>query len=890
MSDQFQPITPSTLPRALTQSTNWLVWRLVKTEHDKKPRKIPYYCNGKLRSKDIDQGSAQDREQLTSFEIASRTASIDGQGRAYAGIGFAPTEDIGIVMLDFDDCVIDGVIKPEVAALIEGTYAEFSPSGSGIHAFFFGSIPQDKKDHNTSGKHAFAVEFFHRKGYFTVTGNRTPDCAFFDHDIAPITPMAEALYRERFKSHPGVMVAGRSTSDVDVSLDGAAAFEAWGTEQAAADNLDWFASLTAKVGISLEKARKLLSALDPNCGYQEWLNTGASLHHEFDGSPEALQAWCEWSKGELTGESCEKYPGDKALQAKWKSFGSYSGAPITAAYLLRHAKDANSAAKYEAAADWKERIGEVATEMELRETLCPQIAKDTRLTDVEREALAQRLLDAFKKLGTKLTIAFCRKLISPPERQVPTVKQKRPLTEFGNTDRMLDRYADSLMYVPETDSWYCWTGVYWRKSTTTDVEFYAKETIKALVLEASDHEADLGEFFDFCRMSQQAKMVRNMVALASSDPRVMVPASELDKHSGMLCVQNGVVNLKTGELLAPDPAYRMTRVCACEYKAEARAPLFLKVLHDVFFDDRELVEFFLRLMGYALVGDPVEDIMVIPYGNGSNGKSTVFRTIQKVIGSYARTADASTFVSDGGQRNSGGPREDIVRLQGSRFVYVAEPDEGAELREGAIKGMTGGDAITARAMFARTSIEVEPTWVPIMPTNHKPVVKGNDNGIWRRLVLIPFLRNFETDDKIVKDPKLAEKLRLEAEGVLALLVSAAGAYLATGLKQPASIKKAREDYRSQMDILAEWLEERCELQEGAHETMKRLWLSWEAFARDRGALRFVSSSIALGKRLDNRFPSGKVEGSRVRFGLRLKTIEAEGSFNDDDWSQGFFQS
>jgi len=841
------------------------VWRLTQIEGEKKPKKIPYYISGAPRSKEIPQGSPEDLSALTSLQNAIDTVPR----RNYSGVGLAMIAANQLVALDFDDCVTDGVILPAVRELIQGTYSEFSPSGTGIRAFFKGAC-RDRKDHNEKKRFEFGIEFFHAAGYVTVTGNSTPDCSFFGWDIAEMPESVHVLYKQRFGA-PASMVAYDSA-------------QSGGMLGAVSDD-DWFATsqeIKQKIGMSIEKARVLLEHLSADCGYQEWLQTGQSLHHEFDGSDEALELWKEWSK-----TSNEKYPGNKAVEAKWNSFGSYTGPSITGAYLLRHAKDAKTLEKYEAVAEWKEQIKECEEEMQIREKLCPQIAKDTRLQDIDRESLAQTLLEKFKKFGTKLTIAFCRKLITPPDKLTPTVKQKRPLTEFGNCDRMLDKYGDSLMFVPETDAWYCWTGVYWKRSTKTEIEFYAKETIRGLVHEAGEHEQDIAEFYDFCKISQQAKMVRNVVDLASSDPRVCVPACELDKHKGLLCVQNGVVNLRTGELMQPDPAYRMTRACACDYNPKAQAPLFRKVLSDVFNDDREMCEFFMRLIGYAAVGDPVEDVMVIPYGNGSNGKSTVFGTIRKVLGTYAKSAAPETFVSDGRSNSGSGPREDIVRLQGARFVYIAEPDEGSELREGAIKSMTGGDAIPARAMYARMSIEVEPSWVPFMPTNHKPVVKGNDNGIWRRLVLLPFTRNFENDPLITKDEDLAQKLEAEAEGVLALVVLAAGAYLARGLLLPESVKRARDEYRAQMDLLSEWLDERCEMQSEYRESMKSLWASWETFAKQRGVLQYVKSSIALGKRLEQRFPPFKdASGQRWRLGLKLKSIDV----NADDWADGFFES
>jgi putative DNA primase/helicase len=840
------------LPQELLSLNSWVVWRYVQKPGEPKPRKLPYYMNG--RPREGQQGTPEDLAGMGTFSDAYSMALRGG----FNGVGLAMVEGNGLVGLDFDDCVTDGVVRADVLSIVQGTYCEFSPSGKGIRAFYRGAL-RDRKDHNEHGRWPFAVEFFHKKGYLTVTGRPLNEAAFFAWGIAPYAGSpAEALYTERF----GVglsLVVGDDFDPLDALSLGA----------------------KKKVGMSVEKARVLLESLSADCGHDEWINTGQSLHYEFDGSEQALELWREWSK------TSEKYPGDRQLASRWESFGRYHGKQITGAYLLRHAKDATVLERYEALAHWREKIKETDDEMHIREKLCPSISKDKRLTDVEREGLAQLLQKVLGFLGTKLAIGFVRKLIAPADTQVPTVKTKYPLTEFGNTDRMLARYADSLMFVPETEAWYCWTGVYWRRATSTEIEFYAKETIKGLVNEVDDHENQLGEFFDFCRVSQQKKMVSNMVALAASDPRVLVPSGELDKHKALLCVQNGVVDLRTGRLMPPDPMFRMTRICSTNYVPEARAPLFEKVLSDVFFNDKDMVQFFLRVIGYAAVGDPVDDIMVIPYGDGSNGKSTVFGTIRRVLGSYAKVAEAGTFVSDAGTKAAGGAREDIVRLQGTRFVYVAEPDEGAELREGAIKSMTGGDPMPARGVYGKVTVEVEPTWVPFMPTNHKPIIKGNDNGIWRRLVLIPFLRNFEDDKEITKDEKLAEKLVGEAEGVLGLVVAAAGAYLAHGLQQPAVVKKARDDYRSQMDLLAEWLDECCEVAPGHSEEMKRLWLSWEAFAKTRGVLGMVRSSVALGKRMDKRFPSVKDGyGKRMRQGLRLRVLEVD----RDEWAMGFFKS
>jgi P4 family phage/plasmid primase-like protien len=506
--------------------------------------------------------------------------------------------------------------------------------------------------------------------------------------------------------------------------------------------------------------------------------------------------------------------------------------------------------------------------------LLDEVAKIARDVLADTPALhteVAALLKARYKELTGLTLQAADLSKALREHKPPTVKARRPLTEFGNAERMLDKYGNGLMFVPQLGSWFVWTGVYWRFAPDIELEHLAKETVKALANEVADH-PEPAEFFKFCAISQQAKMVRNMVALAQSDPRVYVPADELDKHSHYMGATNGVIDLRTGELLPPDPELRITCTTGCDYDPEAAAPLWEQTVSDVFCGDKDMIEFFQRLVGYSAMGNPTQDVMVIPFGNGSNGKSTLLGTVRKALGSYAKAAEASSFVSEGkGGSGAGGAREDLVRLKGARFVYVNEPDENSELREGAVKSMTGGDAITARGLYNKNTVEIMPTWVVFMPTNHKPIIKGSDHGIWRRIMLLPFTRSFDSDPTVKKDPNREEKLHAELPGILAWIVRGAMAYQRAGLAPVGTVLKARDDYREDMDLLAEWLNECCEFAPYHLETTANLWSSWEQFAKSRGLLLYVKNSVQLGRRLDARFPTHKGTGGvRMRKGLHIR--------------------
>lgn len=849
--------TPPNIPALLRDKKQWLVWRLVQRPDEPKPRKVPFYVNGQPRQGA--QGTPEDIALMGTFNEAVHAIKT----RGYTGLGFAPVSGGGVVALDFDSCVVDGVITDSrIEALIADTYAEFSPSGTGLHAFYAGDLPSKKDNANKrdrvggvagaariDGK--FDIEFFGHNGFVTVTGDATGDTTLWGlHDtVAPLSDAVHALFRERFGA-PGVVALA------DPFTGGEANLATLGPE---------------KLGWSIEQAREYLFACSASVSREEWLNALMAVHYEFDGSDDALDLVDEWS---ATGDS---YAGRRDVEGRWYSFGRASGsAPLTGRWLLAWRRE-------QMAADADGRMRDALAEMQsLLKDAEDMVAVQTRVMPKVSSLLLEfpiLELEAYslvsgraKSFGLALTKTEFKKMVRVE--RPPAAAAQTPLTEFGNAERMLAKYANSLMFCPDTGTWYVWNGNHWRVSLgRSEVEHYAKETIRDLPKEA-DQYADQGEFFLFCSLSQKATMVANMVKLAESDPRVCVPSSELDKHKHFLGVQNGVVDLRTATLLPPDPKLYITLVAGCEYNPGAKCPMFEKVLRDAFFDDLEMVEYVTRMFGYALQGDPKEDIMFIAYGGGSNGKSTVFNAVRQTFGAYAKAADATTFLADGGGANAGGPREDLQRLRGARFIYVNEPDENGELREGSVKAMTGGDAVVARGINAKHSVEIMPTWTVFMPTNHKPIIKGSDNGIWRRMGLIPFTRNFETDTTIKRDKSIRERVLEERAGILSMLVRAGMRYRKDGLNPPAKVVAASLEYRKDMDLLAEWLEECCTIEPGATAKVADLWASWEVFARSRGTINYIRSSTALGRKLESRFPSDRGTGGvRIRTGIALRAVE-----------------
>ncbi|WP_394761980.1 AAA family ATPase [Phenylobacterium sp.] len=291
------PAAPRDPPLELRDIPAWLLWRYEQHPGEPKPRKIPYYLDGRKRHGR--QGSPEDRARLVTF-AAARSAAARGN---YEGVGIALLPGMGITALDFDHVVgPDGAIPPEVMAVIGDTYAEFSPSGTGLRAFVKGDLGNHKS--TSAPGQPWGVEFFGSSGYCTFTGLPYWTTDAFDNaeTIAPISPALEALATARFGPT-------RSPNGCDPTSDP-------------------FETFTPRLGVPAAEIEAMLADLDPSMGRDGWIRVGMALHHETGGEGFAL--WDAWSSGGA------QYPGTDALEAQWLSFDRPSSRqPVTMASVKK---------------------------------------------------------------------------------------------------------------------------------------------------------------------------------------------------------------------------------------------------------------------------------------------------------------------------------------------------------------------------------------------------------------------------------------------------------------------------------------------------------------------------------------------------------------------------
>jgi putative DNA primase/helicase len=313
--------------------------------------------------------------------------------------------------------------------------------------------------------------------------------------------------------------------------------------------------------------------------------------------------------------------------------------------------------------------------------------------------------------------------------------------------------------------------------------------------------------------SESARRINAMLDLARSEPGIPVRPCALDRDPWLFNCTNGTLELRTGRLREHWREDNLTRLCPTEYHPAAPCPHWLHFLDAVFERDPGVVQFVQRLLGRGLTGDVSEQILPIFWGAGANGKSTLVNAVMRTLGpDYCMKAPAELLLERRGEHH---PTE-LAQLFGMRLVVASETHQGRRLNEALIKDLTGGERIRARRM-REDFWEFDPTHKIILLTNHKPVITGNDEGIWRRLRLVPFEVTFWNPDEpgdgrppeLRQDKELPGKLDAERQGILAWMVAGCLDWQREGLPLPKKVRAATAEYRGQEDQLAQFLVECC---------------------------------------------------------------------------------
>lgn len=411
----------------------------------------------------------------------------------------------------------------------------------------------------------------------------------------------------------------------------------------------------------------------------------------------------------------------------------------------------------------------------------------------------------------------------------PVVTGGFSLSDLGNAKRLVSVHGQDLRYCYLRKKWLVWSGKYWETDFSGEVERRAKEVVMGLYREAGgqDDKDDRKRLAQFALRSENVNRIKAMVQLAQSEGGISVQPEELDAHMWRLNCTNGTIDLRTGKLLPHRREDLITRQAPVAYDSEANWELWERFLYQIQDNHVEKVHFLQQALGYTLTGSTREQCMFVLWGGGANGKSTLLNTVRHLLGDYARHTPTETLLS----RTKGGEiPTDVARLDGPRLVTASEVDRGRRLAESLIKELTGQDTVSARFLYGEY-FDFQPQFKLFLSTNNKPVIRGVDDAIWRRIHFVKFPVQIPEAER---DRELQDKLVAEGPGIMAWMVRGCMDWYAHGLEVPQEVRDATAEYRAEMDVLQEFLDDRCVTGPTMRATAKELYEAYQAWADDGG--------------------------------------------------------
>ncbi|WP_394867732.1 phage/plasmid primase, P4 family [Staphylococcus haemolyticus] len=439
----------------------------------------------------------------------------------------------------------------------------------------------------------------------------------------------------------------------------------------------------------------------------------------------------------------------------------------------------------------------------------------------------------------------------------------RSYDDTGNADRFIDRYGHLYKHSYITNKFYIYDGQKWKVDDRGAIRKLIDEMIESIKNEKVLHSEDVTEeearetfqkYYKKTRGTQSKKNIMNELM-----HRKTVTPDEFDKDDMLLNVANGYIDLTSRELYKHDINRMFSQIANTDYSEKMQPAVWLDFLNDIFAGDKAVIRYIQKALGYSLTGSTREQVMFILFGKGRNGKSIFVETIAEILGDYSNNMQAKSLMV----KKNDNVNTDIARLSKARFVTSSEPNEGFRFDEGLIKQITGGDKVTARFLYAE-EFEYTPKFKIWVSTNHKPIIRGTDDGIWRRLVLIPFDVQIP-EEKVDKDLKY--KLLREAPAILNWMAEGAYMWMREGLELPEKLKDAGQTYRTEMDVVEQFIQEKCKRAEDVKETGKALYEEYKKWADENNEYKMDKNKF--GKKLKEKFRSKRMTNGVNYLGVEL---------------------
>lgn len=431
--------------------------------------------------------------------------------------------------------------------------------------------------------------------------------------------------------------------------------------------------------------------------------------------------------------------------------------------------------------------------------------------------------------------------------------------DMGNAERFVDLFGENVRYCYTEKKWYFYNSMRWSVDNLGVILRMADKCVEAMKAEAklylqADEESggDMAKAFEKHMKSSRSNKSKKAM-LNEIEHHLPILPIQMDRYKMALNTPSGIINLKNGDVKAHNPEYYFTKITSVDCADAADCPRWLVFLDDIFAGDKDLIRYIQKAVGYSLTGSTAEQCAFFLYGTGRNGKSTFIDVIRDVFGDYAANIQPETIMVKSSQSNA--INSDIARLKGARLVTSVEPNEGVRLNEGLLKQLTGDDTVTARKLYSE-EFEFKPEFKLWMATNHKPIIRGTDTGIWRRIHMIPFNVQIP-EDKV--DKNLTHKLKAEMTAIFKWCIDGCLMWQREGLQMPAAVLKSVREYRREMDVISAFIEDKCTLEGTVQASM--LYAAYASWADSNN--EYCMSNTKFSTELAKRFE--KIKGRNYNY-------------------------
>lgn len=830
------------IPYSLRNEKRWTCWKFDyrdKENNDgtitKERTKVPYNAITGERAKANDESTWCDFRTAVKGFIAYNFCGIAFMfGNGYTGIDLDnhPRADGSYGLTEeqfkaFADSVI-GEAK---------SYAEWSPSGMGIHIIAKASLPEGRRrspaKKTIDGLH-YDVEMYDKARFFTVTGD-----TIYESEVEPRQAEIESIWKKYVDNTDEVKKeAEKSRKSLPM----------------------------ASISLSDKKIVELATASKNGADFASLYAGDTSSYH--DDHSAADMALCDmlafWTNGNRD-QIDRIFRTSGLMRPKWDEMrGSDTYGNITLNYAINNMRDGYNP-------NYASPLKKIRISIEPNE-IVPKEKEPDKLDDLDITFSSGD--EPVLNLSDNGKVIFHR--ISDPTF----------FSEFndkGNAENFVNLYGDIFHYNTDSETFMFWTGKQWLKSSIDYVSQYVDDFINYLETdvrkalkeqcEGDDTKQDFIKAFNanINRLKGTAGM-HSMEERLKTLPNMQKQYSDFDKDEFLFNTKSGIVDIRTGEIL-PHDASKMQSMISDIDVSFYEPTQFISFLNEIFYrgdsekakkETKELINLIQQIFGLCLLGDTREQYLFIFNGGGSNGKSTLMDIVAKVLGDYCSPLDTSSITDS---RNPVAAQNALAEMEGKRCAVLSETGAGMRLNMDVVKRMTGDSEIIVQKKYEQPH-KMHPRFTPIMMTNVLPIISETNDGAWRRIVPIPFIRKFTDEEKDLDMPK---KLESEKSQILGWFIEGYMKYSQEGkLILPDVVLKERGIYRDSFNGIAKFIKDQCNVGEQYKVSPNMLWKRYVKWCRDLN--EYQSNRPTFDESIRKEFHINKVEINGIDFlqGIGIK--------------------